>query len=269
MAVEQKPAAPSIEGTPLTTERLRQLSREARASSAAITLVLASVGSAFAAVAGLPHWVPVVAAIAAVLSGTQVVWNELVIPMRIRSAENATHYLVSRSDDQQPWRRGTAFQIAPNRWVTAQHIIRDCNEILLRMEGGDLPARVLYQNADTDLAVLAVNNKWAWQANITRSVPDSGDRIKIIGWTHVGDGPSLRIAFDYLVQGQGEGNMIALTGPDPQLGFSGGPAIEMRSGRVVGILSKFGRGRDRGAYGPQPVTVIFLRPISDIPEEYR
>jgi S1-C subfamily serine protease len=224
-------------------------------------------------VAGLPRWVPIVAAVAAVLSGSLVLRNELVVPMRIRSAENATNLLVSR-DSQQRWVRGTAFQIAAHRWVTARHMIDRREEIVLKMKGEEVSAQVLYQNSDTDLAVLSVNSEWTWQARITRSVPDFGNRIKVIGWTRVGEGPSLRIALDYLVQGQGEDNRIALTGPDPQLGFSGRPVIDMRSGRVVGILTQFMPGRsgwpespaDSGL--PEPVSIIFARPISDIPKEY-
>ena len=252
----------------MTTERLRQAGRATRDSSASVILVLASVVSASAAVAGLTSWVSVAAAVAAVISGIQVLRTDLIVPMRVRSAENATQLVISR-DSEQRRIRGTAFQIATNRWVTAHHVVARGDEILLRMKGGDASAQILWQNPDTDLAVLSVNSEWAWRASPTRSAPDFGDRIKIIGWTRAGDRPSLRLALDYLVQGQGEANLIALTGPDPQLGFSGGPAINMRSGRVVGIMTSFSRGREV-AYpgGPEPVSVIFVTPISDIPEEY-
>jgi hypothetical protein len=137
------------------------------------------------------------------------------------------------------------------------------------MKEGDAPAHILWQNSDIDLAVLSVDSGWAWRASITRSIPDFGDRIKIIGWTRTGLRSALRLALDYLVQGQGEASQIALTGPDPQLGFSGGPAINMRNGKVVGIMNSFACGGQEAYPGaPESVSVIFVRSISDIPEEY-
>ena len=255
-------------------DRLRQMGREARNSSAPIILVLASLVSACAAVAGLKSWVSVGAAVAAVMSGGRLLRNELIVPLRIRSTENATLRIISGpwNDRSEPWTRGTAFQIGPHRWVTARHVINGSDEIYVVLKGENTAAQVLYEDEDTDLAVLSVSSEWAWQAKAARSAPDFGDKIKIIGWTSPPEPyrPALRIAFDYLVQGQGEADMIALTGPDPQLGFSGAPAIEMRSGRVVGILSEFqpaGEEKYRGA--PKSVPIIFARHISNIPAKYR
>ena len=57
-------------------------------STAAIILVAASLASpASAAVARLTSWMSVAAAAAAVLSGGQVLRNELIVPLRIRSAQ--------------------------------------------------------------------------------------------------------------------------------------------------------------------------------------
>jgi Trypsin-like peptidase domain len=255
-------------------DRLRQLGREARNSSAPIILVLASLVSACAAVAGLKSWISVGAAVAAVMSGGQVLRNELIVPLRIRSVENATLRIVSGpwNDRSERWTRGTAFQIASNHWVTAWHVIGGADEIYVKLKGENTAAQVLYKDEDTDLAVLSVSSEWAWQAKAAHSVPDFGDKIKVIGWTSPSNPyqPALRIGFDYLVQGQSDADMIALTGPDPQLGFSGAPAIEMRSGRVVGILNSFYSGEEEKYSGaPKRVPIVFARPISDIPAEYR
>jgi S1-C subfamily serine protease len=254
----------------LVIDQLRQASRDARNSFAAIILVLASVISACAAVAGLTSWVTVTAAVAAVLSGGQVLRKELIVPMRIRSAESATLRVRSRSG-QQPRFVGTAFQIANNRWITAHHVIAESDEILLKAKGEEASAQILYQNSDIDIAVLLLNSEWAWRARAARSLPEPGDRVKVVGWTRIGSGQSLRIAFEYLVQGQDEDNRIVLTGADhPQPGFSGGPVIDMRSGRVVGILRSVSRdSRDRFPGAPEPVTVISATPISEIPAQYR
>jgi hypothetical protein len=68
------------------------------------------------------------------------------MPMRIRSAENATHLVISR-DSQGCYVRGTALQIATNRWVTARRVIERSDKIIVRMKGGDASAQVLWQNA--------------------------------------------------------------------------------------------------------------------------
>jgi len=257
----------------LATERLRQIGREARSSSASVTLVLASVLSACAAVAGLTLWVSVAAAIAAVLSGCQVLNVQLVVPLRIRSAENATARVICRRREKtaEPrWMTGTGFQISARRWVTAQHIIDGSVEIVLKIGREELPARVLYQASETDLAVLSASNAFGWRASITRSLPEPGDRVKAIGWTYrAEDRPALRMALDYVVHGAAEGNLIAVTGPDPQVGFSGAPAIDVRSGRVMGVLIRFSRDSDSDSFGPRSADITFIRPISDIPTEYR
>jgi hypothetical protein len=260
----------------LVIDRLRQAGRDARNSSAAIILVLASVISACAAIAGLSSWVTAAAAVTAALSGGQVLRNELIVPMRTRSAENATLRVISRGS-QHAWGVGAAFQIAANRWVTAQHIIAGSEEILLKTSEGDAPARILYQNPDADIAVLSVDTGCAWRASIARSRPVSGDQVKAVGWAQASDGTWWPITLDYLVQGEAEGSTIALTGAShPQVGFTGAPVIDTRSGRVVGILSRFSsrgpdssRYRDKGLANPDPVAVIFVTPISKIPAEYR
>jgi hypothetical protein len=249
-----------------------------RNSSAAIILVLASVISACAAVAGLSSWVTVAAAVAAVLSGGQVLRNELIVPMRIRSAENAAVRVISGNSPQMRG-VGTAFRIAADRWITAQHILAESEVILLKINGGDSPAKVLYQNPDTDIAVLSVaDSEWAWRASMGRSRPDPGDQVKAVGWAQAGYGQWRRISLDYLVQGPGQGvaNTIALTGANhPQIGFHGAPVIDMRTGRVVGILNGLSRGpgssryRDEEFSSPDPVAVIFATPVSEIPAEYR
>jgi hypothetical protein len=262
----------------LVIDRLRQATRDARNSSAAIILVLASVISACAAVVGLTSGVTVAAAVAAVLSGGKVLWNELFVPMRVRSAENAALRVISR-DSQQTWRVGTAFQIAGNRWITAQHVIADSEEILLKIHGGDSAAQVLYQNPDIDIAVLSVGGEWAWRASLARSLPGSGDQVKAVGWAQAGGDQWRRITLDYLVQGPGQqvkASTIALTGANhPQIGFFGAPVINMGSGQVVGVLNRFSRGpgssryRDEGLPSPDPFAVTFVTPISEIPAEYR
>jgi Trypsin-like peptidase domain len=256
-----------------TTESLRQAGRAARSGSAAIVLVIASVVSAVAAVTGLTSWVSVAAAVAALLSGAQVIRSELIVPWRIRAAENATLRVSGRSSER-GLGSGTAFQVATNLWVTAYHIVEDCDEVVLMIDQQNVPAEILHRDADSDLAVLSVESRWAWRARISSSPPDQGDTIRIVGWTRSGDGPPVQLAFDYLVQGKGEAKMIAVTGPDhPQRGFSGAPAIDIRSGRVIGIMNRFSSaGRfpaDGQFWSPQPVALTLITPISAIPAEYR
>ena len=187
----------------------------------------------------------------------------------IRSAENATQLVVGRRDGVQPT-RGTAFQIATNWWLTAQHVVGDTTEIHLKVGRDVRPARIVYEDKDRDVAVLSSDVEWQWRAKTTEDVPDSGDRIKLVGWAGLRIQSAIRLTFDYVVQGPAENNLIALTGLDhPQLGFSGAPTIDMRSGRVVGFLVHTGKSGRNDESLPEPVSLAFIVSLSDIPAEFR
>jgi hypothetical protein len=251
--------------------RLKQLGREAKDNSASIILVAASVLSAVAAVSGITSWVAVIAAVAALLSGSQVLWSQLFVPLRIRSAEHATQLVVSQRAGGQ-LTRGTAFQIATNRWLTAQHVVRDSTEIRLKVGREIAPARIVYEDEDRDVAILSSDVEWQWSSKTTDDLPDSGDRVQLVGWAVPPRQSAIRLIFDFRVQGPAENNLIALTGPNhPQLGFSGAPAIDMRSGRVVGFLSQYigGKSLNNDEFLPEPVPLAFIVSLSDIPAEFR
>jgi hypothetical protein len=255
-------------------ETLKQVGREAKGNSASVTLVAASVFAAFAAITDIPTWVTIIAAAAAVLSGSQVLWAQLVVPLRIRSAENSSQLIIGRNERHgtgPPVTRGTAFQIAPNRWLTAHHVIHDSVEVVLKLGNDTIPATVLYANQRDDVAVLSAAPSWQWTASITDESPNSGDRIRVVGWTDSGPlgESSIRLAFDYVVQGPAENNRIALSGPDhPQVGFSGAPAIDIRSGRVVGFLTEFRRQKTT-QWLPEPVGLAIITLVSSVPGELR
>lgn len=144
--------------------------------------------------AGLTLWVSVTAVIAAILSGCEVLRVQLIVPLRIKSAESATARVISRlpeSASGRRWIAGTAFQIAPKRWITAQHVIDDSVGILLKIRGEEIPAQVIYQNHETDLAVLSAENAFVLRASLTSSLPGAGDQVRVVGWTwSSGDRPA-------------------------------------------------------------------------------
>jgi hypothetical protein len=41
---------------------------------------------------------------------------------------------------------------------------------------------------------------------------------------------------DYIVQSETDAQELVITDPNPQLGFSGAPAVELTSGRTLGVL---------------------------------
>jgi hypothetical protein len=82
-------------------EQRRELIRQARERPAPLTLVIASLVSAGAAIAGLDVWVAIAAAAVAVLSAAQVMRTEVVVPARTRRTMRAAVPIrVSRDSDE-------------------------------------------------------------------------------------------------------------------------------------------------------------------------
>src|SRR5882757_1334122 len=96
MVMDQRTTTESgLRSCALTGERLRQVGREIKAAAAVVILVAAGVVSAVASLAGLTTSVSVAATVAAVLSGYQVIWGQLIPPLRAKSAENSVQPLTS------------------------------------------------------------------------------------------------------------------------------------------------------------------------------
>lgn len=89
--------------------RLRSIRQRTEGAVPALTLVLVSALSAMVAIFGLDIWVAIAALAATLVSATQVITKEVVVPWRKKVAGNAVACLRCSG------LTGTAFQIAPKR----------------------------------------------------------------------------------------------------------------------------------------------------------
>lgn len=240
---------------------IRQLGEQVRSSAASIALVIASLVAALAAVAGLTSWVAIAAAVTATASGVQVLRAAMVIPLRLRRAENAAVVVfVGEGKEKHP--RGSAFQIAPGRWVTAAFIAQDCPSLALGIDGSFIACQVLHADEAAGLAVLEADSSWPWHVAVARSSPQTGDRLKITAWS-TGWGGSWgsprQFTYEYVVSGRAENNLVPISGMAPPPGFAGGPAIDIKTGRVIGVCTRTaGKGMDGGT----------IQLISGLPAEF-
>ncbi|MFC8075041.1 serine protease [Streptomyces sp. NPDC057307] len=269
--------------------QLKNIRQRTEGALPALTLVLVSIISAAAAIFGLQNWVAIAAAVAAVLSGAQVINRSAVIPWRMKSANNAVARVYEESSEVSK-RLGSAVQITPRRWVTAAHAVtrrplrrqdhRDpapaeevsLMELSLKLRLGNTfsRARVIYRHEELDLAVMESDNDWPWLARISMDLPEPGTSAKVVGWTDDGDhGTDIRLMQDCTVQGSTEDSLIVLVGAAAPWGFSGAAVIDISTGRVFGIAfaSRPGGTDDRrfGASRPDETHVI---PLSCIPSEH-
>ncbi|MFE6895189.1 trypsin-like peptidase domain-containing protein [Streptomyces sp. NPDC057694] len=237
--------------------RIKETGQHLLKGSAPVVLVATSMVAAVTAIVGLTVWVAVAAAVTAAVSGWQVLRSELVVPFRIRRAENATAMVLDGEADLLA--RGSAFQIASGRWITAAHLVRNRPRLTLRVGGASSSCRVLHLDPEWwGLEVLAADFDDVRPAAATRSVSGIGDTLKIIGWDHEAD-PAVKHTYEYVLSGQAENNLALLAGPTPQPGFGGGPAIDSKTGRVIGVLVAT---TDSGQGG------ALISPLSGLPHAY-
>src|SRR5688572_15003173 len=99
--------------------RVSSALRRARNSLPALVVVVAGVVSALSAIVKLTRWVSIAAAVAAVLAGSRVLLSELIIPLRLDAATEATGAAFVRpADSVSQYQLSTAFHIGHGRWIT-------------------------------------------------------------------------------------------------------------------------------------------------------
>ncbi|HWB37477.1 MAG TPA: trypsin-like peptidase domain-containing protein [Rugosimonospora sp.] len=243
--------------------------RRARNSWAAVVVVLAGVISALAAVADLTHWVSIAAAVAAVIGGARVLIGELVVPLRMDAVDEATAVIANHPHaiDDHPqlasWARdnevGTAFHVGGGRWITSANLakarVTDRLETLPPIALNAAPGavwlglgktvvagQVIHLMPDVGLAVVQATQtveRWPRRVRLAKEQPVSGDRVRIVGWSLPrGNGEARRLSVELFVQGVLRSGAVLLTGPRLPLGFVGAPAVDSRTGRVVGFVGR-------------------------------
>ncbi len=251
--------------------RLKKARQMAEGGMAAITLVLVSIVSALVAILGLQSWVAIAAVVAAVVSGSQVVRKDVLIPWRVKSVDNSVARIFTR-EARAGARLGSAVQIAPRRWVTAAHVVA-ATGTELKLGDTWIQTRLIYRDEDLDLAVLTVDRDWPWMSRVSADLPSPGSRVKVTGWTEgrrdkENRDRGLRAVQDYTVQGPVEESLIVLAGAIPPRGFSGAAVTDVETGKVVGVLFNFRPGEKDFHAGLPRMDEVHATPLSCIPSEY-
>lgn len=149
---------------------------------------------------------------------------------------------------------GTGFVIAPQRVMTNAHVVAGTNEVSVESDDGQLRARVVLYDPETDVAVLAVPDLTARPLDFSANDAASGQDGIVLGYPL--DGP-------YRASPARVRDRTDLRGPDiydartvvrdvftlralVQSGNSGGPLVDT-NGRVLGVV--FGAAVDSSETG--------------------
>ncbi len=136
---------------------------------------------------------------------------------------------------------GSGFVYAPDRVMTNAHVVAGVGTPVVELHGTSVPARVVYYNADLDIAVLAVPTGTIRPLRFASA--EQGEGVAILGFPQNGpyDVQVGRVRADQRLRSPdiyGHGTVIrdvlslrALVRP----GNSGGPVVDS-AGRVVGMV---------------------------------
>ncbi|SFP66212.1 Colicin V production protein [Amycolatopsis arida] len=138
---------------------------------------------------------------------------------------------------------GSGFVVAPQRVMTNAHVVAGTDEVAVETTAGRFPARVVYYDPETDVAILAVPGFTAPPLRLSPEDAAAGDDAIVLGFPL--DGP-------YTARPARVRQRVNLRGPDiydektvqrdvytvrgqVRSGNSGGPMVDER-GRVVGVV---------------------------------
>ncbi|GAB3869169.1 MarP family serine protease [Kibdelosporangium lantanae] len=149
---------------------------------------------------------------------------------------------------------GSGFVIAPQRVMTNAHVVAGTDQVSVETDKGQLAARVVHYDPETDVAVLAVPELTAKPLPFAGEDAKNGDSSIVLGYPL--DGP-------YTASPSRISERIMLRGPDiydaqtvtrdvftvralVQSGNSGGPLVDT-NGNVIGVV--FGAATDTNTTG--------------------
>jgi S1-C subfamily serine protease len=149
---------------------------------------------------------------------------------------------------------GSAFVVAPERVMTNAHVVAGTTEAVVLTDDGELDARVVLYDPETDIAVLSVPGLTAPVLPFAARPAESGQDGIVLGYPLDGD---------YQAAAARVRDQINLRGPDiydanqverevftlralVQSGNSGGPLVDAQ-GRVIGVI--FGAATDQSETG--------------------
>jgi S1-C subfamily serine protease len=183
------------------------------------------------------------------------------------------------SDFGTPWKPGTprtvsgsGFVVAGHRILTNAHVVSNATFIQVRRYGDAerVPARVLFESDDADLALLTVDVP-SYFDGVTPlglgGLPELRQEILVLGFPLGGDTLSVTRGVVSRIESQTyvHGNVELLAGQIDSAvnpGNSGGPVLG--AGKVVGVAMQVSTAADNIAYMiPTPVIEHFLTDVAD------
>ncbi len=188
----------------------------------------------------------------------------------VSAAVGSVHRIISRPTGIVA-NQGTGFVIAPERLMTAAHVVGDALELNVETDGGMLLATVVACDPEQDVAVIDVPGLAGRPLRF--GVADAGDPAVIIGFPENGslDVSAARIrerdefqSADIWGEGRHVHDAYTVRGRI-RSGASGGPMVD-RSGRVLGVVVASSRVDRQTGY---VLTAAQVRPTLELGREGR
>ena len=138
---------------------------------------------------------------------------------------------------------GTGFFIAPGYIITCAHVVRHVAEreifVLARKNGREAPAKLVHSFLpEVDLAILQVNSKFTSSCVYIGNDINSRDHCFTFGYTDLEygnpDGDPVTLECEGLAGKQR--TVIKLKGGQVRPGLSGAPLLNLRTGKVCGVI---------------------------------
>ncbi|MFI8992688.1 hypothetical protein [Streptomyces sp. NPDC053542] len=219
----------------------RQLAADMKGEAAPIVLVTAGVFAGLAPLVGLSFWVSPAAALIAMLSGARVLLSDIIAPARARTAARAVRPLHTSGEDGAFRRVANILQIGAGVWVAPAYLAQHGTRYRVGLPSDESVVLSLRCCNDSQtIAVFHSSADWPWVAKPQESVPEPGDRARVVGWLVGGAISAMQAAVDCTVQESQAPELITMLGPTPPPGSAGSAVILARTGRVVGILTGVG-----------------------------
>jgi SpoVK/Ycf46/Vps4 family AAA+-type ATPase len=179
-------------------------------------------------------------------------WTAAPLEDVVEEVQAATFQVLTRRHDGTQGTATAFFVTADGVAATAAHVVEGAAEVLVCCGAGRTPrpARVVAQDTDLDLALLAVNDgtgaAYLPLGESRRIRPPAG--LVVAGNAHVQPGEGGRVVLARVVRNQRTNDRELETDGAIEPGFSGGPAVEHAQGAVVGVVT--------GGYGPSATLLV-------------
>lgn len=154
-------------------------------------------------------------------------------------SEETAGLLEDEKKQMQKMRFGTAFAVSESHLITCWHVVQAKPDLRVLIEGKAIEARLVNFDADLDLALVRVDTRLRPLAFAPPDDLELGQDIQTIGYPNVtvqGTSPKLTKGNISSLAGIADSKQHYQISSPVQPGNSGGPLLDMRERRVVGVV---------------------------------